>query len=110
MPPSQLARVNDALRRVERAYLIPGGLPGRPWYNHAIYAPSLANGYACWPLPGIRQAVREDEETDVLADRAAAVVGRLDAATGVLKDAADACRIPEAATGTASPRAGASQP
>ena len=25
--------------------------PGRPWFKHAIYAPGLTTGYACWPLP-----------------------------------------------------------
>ena len=89
---AKLARVNDDLRQVERAFLIPGGLDGRPWYNHALYAPSLVNGYACWPLPGVRQAVQDDEEPEVLAERVAVVVSRLDAASEVLKVAAEACR------------------
>ncbi len=53
VPREKLARVNDALTRIERAFLLPGGLPGRPWFAHAIYAPGLTTGYTPpWPLPG----------------------------------------------------------
>ena len=54
-----LAALNDALARVERAFLLEKGLPGRPWFKHAIYAPGLTTGYACWPLPAIRQDLEE---------------------------------------------------
>ena len=39
-------RLNIALRDAERALLIPEGLPNRPWYQHAIYAPGQYTGYA----------------------------------------------------------------
>jgi N-acetylated-alpha-linked acidic dipeptidase len=55
--PAQLSRVNDALLRVERALLHPDGLPGRPWFKHVVFAPGVTTGYACWPLPGVRQAI-----------------------------------------------------
>ena len=38
-PPSDPGKLNQALRDAERALLIPEGLPNRPWYRHAIYAP-----------------------------------------------------------------------
>jgi N-acetylated-alpha-linked acidic dipeptidase len=92
VPPEKLARVNDALTRVERSFLVPAGLPGRPWFKHAIYAPGLTTGYSCWPLPGVRQAVIDTDPT-LLAAQVAILVERLDAASGALsvvaKQAAD---------------------
>ena len=88
--PGRLARVNDALRVVERAFLLPGGLPGRPWFRHALYAPSPATGYGCWPLPALRQAI-QDDDLPALAAAVAALVARLDAAGAVMQDAAAAC-------------------
>ncbi len=101
VPPAQLAKVNDALTRVERAFLLPKGLPGRPWFKHAIYAPGLTTGYAAWPLPGVRQAVN-DGDAAMLAAQAAALVERIDAATAALKLAAEAAS-PGPAPGVAQP-------
>jgi N-acetylated-alpha-linked acidic dipeptidase len=81
-----LAEVNDALVSIERAFLLPDGLPGRGWFRHAIYAPGLTTGYACWPLPGPRQALEEDD-SDLWAEQAKALVERLDAATGAMREA-----------------------
>jgi N-acetylated-alpha-linked acidic dipeptidase len=88
-PPSQIAKVNDALTRIERAFLLPGGLPGRTWFKHAVYAPGLTTGYASWPLPGIRQAL-QDSDAGMLAAQLPAVVERLDAATAAMKAATEA--------------------
>lgn len=90
--PAQLARVNDALTRVERQFLLPKGLPGRPWFRHAIYAPGLTTGYASWPLPGLRQAIN-DNEAEMLAAQTLALVERVDAATAALKLAAEAAAV-----------------
>jgi N-acetylated-alpha-linked acidic dipeptidase len=38
---------------------VPEGLPRRPWYKHAIYAPGFYTGYGVKTLPGIREAVEE---------------------------------------------------
>lgn len=84
--PARLARVNDALARVERAFLLPGGLPGRPWFKHAVYAPGLTTGYASWPLPGVRQAVLDNDRA-ALAAQTPALSARVDAATGSLRAA-----------------------
>lgn len=89
--PARLAEVNNALQRVERAFLNPDGLPGRPWFKHSIYAPGLTTGYACWPLPGVYQAIHEKDKT-MLAAQAPALTARIHAATEALKTAADAAR------------------
>ena len=52
------ARINDALMKVERDFLLPGGLPGRRWYRHAFYAPGVYTGYSTVPIPGLRESVR----------------------------------------------------
>jgi N-acetylated-alpha-linked acidic dipeptidase len=51
------ARLNAALRETERALLIPEGLPNRPWYHHAIYAPGQYTGYAAVVIPGVNEAI-----------------------------------------------------
>jgi N-acetylated-alpha-linked acidic dipeptidase len=37
--------------------LLEAGLPRRPWFKHAIYAPGSLTGYGVKTLPGIREAV-----------------------------------------------------
>ncbi|HEX8202791.1 MAG TPA: transferrin receptor-like dimerization domain-containing protein, partial [Isosphaeraceae bacterium] len=91
--PARLARVNDALMRVERAFLDPAGLPGRPWFRHLIYAPGLTTGYASWPLPGVRQALLEDDPK-LLARELPALVERLRAATEAMTAATKAAQAP----------------
>jgi N-acetylated-alpha-linked acidic dipeptidase len=64
----KLAKLNDALAMVERAFLLDKGLPDRPWFKHAIYAPGLTTGYASWPLPAIHQALDEKNKTRLAAE------------------------------------------
>jgi len=53
------------LRQTERALLIPEGLPNRPWFHHAIYAPGKYTGYAAVVIPGVNEAIdkRDLEQT-----------------------------------------------
>jgi N-acetylated-alpha-linked acidic dipeptidase len=37
--------------------LTPEGLPHRPWYRHAIYAPGEYTGYAAVVIPGVNEAL-----------------------------------------------------
>jgi N-acetylated-alpha-linked acidic dipeptidase len=52
-------KVNESLAQSEKALLIDSGLPRRPWYKHAIYAPGFYTGYGVKTLPGIREAIEE---------------------------------------------------
>jgi N-acetylated-alpha-linked acidic dipeptidase len=65
-PPKDSARtkqLNQALRSAERALLVPEGLPHRPWFRHAIYAPGEYTGYAAVVIPGVNEALdRGDAE------------------------------------------------
>ncbi len=56
-PPRDAARLNRALRDTERAMLTPQGLPHRPWFRHAIYAPGEYTGYAAVVIPGVNEAL-----------------------------------------------------
>jgi len=55
--PAAPERLNAALRQAERALLIPEGLPNRPWFHHAIYAPGQYTGYAAVVVPGVNEAI-----------------------------------------------------
>jgi N-acetylated-alpha-linked acidic dipeptidase len=56
LAPRQAEETNRALIDVERAFLIERGLPGRPWFRHAFYAPGVFTGYSAVIFPGVREA------------------------------------------------------
>ncbi|HLX84328.1 MAG TPA: M28 family metallopeptidase [Terriglobales bacterium] len=66
-------RLNVKLRDAERSLLIPEGLPNRPWFHHAIYAPGQYTGYAAVVIPGVNEAIdrgdlhRTEQQIGVLA-------------------------------------------
>ncbi|XP_062408548.1 N-acetylated-alpha-linked acidic dipeptidase 2 [Sardina pilchardus] len=53
----EMRMVNDQLMYLERAFVDPLGLPGRPFYRHVIFAPSSHNKYAGESFPGIYDAL-----------------------------------------------------
>ncbi len=55
------AQVNNMLYTSERLLTREGGLPGRSWYKHHIYAPGFYTGYGVKTLPGVREAIEERE-------------------------------------------------
>jgi N-acetylated-alpha-linked acidic dipeptidase len=71
-PPADAAKLNATLRDAERALLIPEGLPNRPWFKHAIYAPGEFTGYAAVVIPGVNEGIdasdlgRTTKQLDVL--------------------------------------------
>ncbi|HSR16040.1 MAG TPA: M28 family peptidase, partial [Gemmatimonadales bacterium] len=78
-------RLNRAIRAVEQQWLLPGGIPGRPWFRHALYAPRYT--YAAMELPGVREAVDRSDWTAAatelvrLTERLHAVADATEAAT-----------------------------
>jgi N-acetylated-alpha-linked acidic dipeptidase len=60
-PPSgDVARqVNRGILEVERNWLDPDGLPGRPWFKHTLYAARYT--YAHLELPGLTEAAEEKD-------------------------------------------------
>jgi N-acetylated-alpha-linked acidic dipeptidase len=83
----RLTSLNDAISAVERSFLLGDGLPGRPWFKHAIYAPGLTTGYASWPLPSVRQAIEENNPAQ-LSTAVAKTSERIRQAAAALKAAA----------------------
>ncbi len=67
----ELSKGNRALREAERAFLLPGGLPNRPWFRHAIYAPGEYTGYAAVVLPGVNEALDASDAERTRAQLAA---------------------------------------
>uniref|UniRef100_A0A2D4LMQ7 Transferrin receptor-like dimerisation domain-containing protein n=1 Tax=Micrurus spixii TaxID=129469 RepID=A0A2D4LMQ7_9SAUR len=55
--PIAVRSMNDQLMFLERAFIDPLGLPGRPFYRHIIFAPSSRNKYAGMSFPGIYDAL-----------------------------------------------------
>ncbi|MDP9266751.1 MAG: M28 family metallopeptidase [Acidobacteriota bacterium] len=56
-PPADARKLNAALHGAERALLVPEGLPNRPWFKHAIYAPGEFTGYAAVVIPGVNEGI-----------------------------------------------------
>ncbi|XP_069004001.1 N-acetylated-alpha-linked acidic dipeptidase 2 [Embiotoca jacksoni] len=61
--PLQVRVMNDQLMYMERAFIDPLGLPGRPFYRHVIFAPSSHNKYAGESFPGIYDALFDIENS-----------------------------------------------
>lgn len=51
--------LNVKLYEAEQQLLLLNGLPRRPWYKHALYAPGFYTGYGVKTLPGIREAIEQ---------------------------------------------------
>jgi len=80
------AKLNVALIHAERA-LLTDGLPRRPFYRHAIYAPGEYTGYQPVVLPGVNEAIdRGDAQAASAAVRH--LTAALDRAADVLEAAA----------------------
>lgn len=77
--------LNQALARAERALLIPDGLPERPWFRHAIYAPGRYTGYAAVVIPGVNEAI-DERDLNLTRQQVAALTAALNRATKILSD------------------------
>jgi N-acetylated-alpha-linked acidic dipeptidase len=84
-PGSAGPRLNQSLRQAERALLVPDGLPNRPWFRHAIYAPGQYTGYAAVVIPGVNEAIGK-HDLERTRQQIAVLVAALNRATKVLED------------------------
>ncbi len=57
----QRDRYNQMVFKSERYLIYDPGLPGRPWFKHELYAPGLYTGYGVKTMPGIREAIEEEQ-------------------------------------------------
>jgi N-acetylated-alpha-linked acidic dipeptidase len=72
LSPAQLTSINALLMKGETNFILPGGIPGRPWFKHILY--SARYTYAHLELPAITEAVESgnwleaQKQTEVLVN------------------------------------------
>jgi N-acetylated-alpha-linked acidic dipeptidase len=59
-------------------------LPGRPWFRHTIFAPGELTGYAAVVLPGINEAIG-DQDANLAAQQLQVLTEALSRAAAVLE-------------------------
>jgi len=57
--PQLAATLNHGMMQVERNWLNPDGIPGRPWFKHILYGARYT--YAHLELPGLTEAVEKQD-------------------------------------------------
>lgn len=86
---ARLMALDQTLISIDRAMILPEGLPRRPWYKHAIYAPGFYTGYGVKTVPGVREAIEErnwdeaKEQIGIVASTLRKVAAAMDAAAEV---------------------------
>jgi N-acetylated-alpha-linked acidic dipeptidase len=85
-PPADTLKLNQALIAAERALLLEKGLPNRPWFRHAIYAPGQYTGYAAVVIPGVNEAI-DAKNAQLAGEQLQALTEALNRAAGVLEAA-----------------------
>lgn len=75
-PDLEYDAVNTNILMSLRALLLADGLPGRPWFRNALFAPGFYLGYGAVVLPGVSEAVQRGDVVamSVEAARVGAVV------------------------------------
>ncbi|XP_065067793.1 putative N-acetylated-alpha-linked acidic dipeptidase [Rhopilema esculentum] len=53
--------LNDQLMEVERSFIVPSGLQGRPQFKHILYSPSSVNIYLGRSFPAVIEAIHRVE-------------------------------------------------
>jgi N-acetylated-alpha-linked acidic dipeptidase len=81
--PELAAKVNHGMMQVERNWLNPDGLPGRPWFKHILYGARFT--YAHLELPGLTEAV-EKQDWATARQQAAILERALETNTKLLQD------------------------
>jgi N-acetylated-alpha-linked acidic dipeptidase len=57
--------LNELIYKSERKLTREQGLPRRPWFKHQIYAPGFYTGYGVKTIPGVREAIEQEQWEDV---------------------------------------------
>jgi N-acetylated-alpha-linked acidic dipeptidase len=82
--PEKIQQLNQQLMQVESNWLDPGGIPGRPWFQHVLYAARYT--YAHLEFPGMTEAV-EKKDWKLAAQQAAILDGAIEKNTELLNSA-----------------------
>lgn len=78
-------KLNAALCGAERSFLTKG-LPDRPWFRHAIYAPGETTGYEAAVLPGLAEAI-DRKDPQMLAEQMQITTAAVNRAAEMLESA-----------------------
>ncbi|KZF24437.1 glutamate carboxypeptidase [Xylona heveae TC161] len=79
----QIRRTNDKYKYLERQFLYLGGLDGRSWFKHVVFAPGLHTGYAGVTFPGLVENIEAGQWDNatvwshIIEDRVEAAIGLL---------------------------------
>ncbi|MEJ2584033.1 MAG: transferrin receptor-like dimerization domain-containing protein [Robiginitalea sp.] len=76
--------LNTLLMHAEQQLTSEEGLPRRPWYRHQIYAPGFYTGYGVKTLPGVREAI-EQENWEEAQQQIGKLAGTLEQMRGYLE-------------------------
>jgi N-acetylated-alpha-linked acidic dipeptidase len=79
-----MRRLNEELLQVESNWLDPNGIPGRPWFQHLLYAARYT--YAHLEFPGLTEAV-EKGDWKLASEQAALIERALEKNTELLRSA-----------------------
>jgi N-acetylated-alpha-linked acidic dipeptidase len=86
LDPKQLTPINELLMQGEANFILPEGIPGRPWFKHLLYSSRYT--YAHLELPAITEAVESGNWTE--AQRQTAILIRaINAETALMEKVAD---------------------
>ncbi|KAK5992737.1 putative glutamate carboxypeptidase [Cladobotryum mycophilum] len=61
-----IAKVNKQYKFFERYFTFEGGLDGRSWYKHVVFAPGIWTGYAGAVFPGLVESIDAKDYTNGL--------------------------------------------
>jgi N-acetylated-alpha-linked acidic dipeptidase len=59
LSPAKVEALNQGMMQVERNWINPDGIPGRPWFKHILYGARFT--YAHLELPGLTEAVEKGD-------------------------------------------------
>jgi N-acetylated-alpha-linked acidic dipeptidase len=85
-PAADITALNLLLRQSERKAMSEAGLPRRPWFQYAFFAPGFYTGYSAKTFPGVREAIEAGnwqeatEQEKVLVEVIGRVTGQIQAA------------------------------
>lgn len=94
VPAGSLSALNERLIATERAFLLPNGEPGRPWFRYAPYSPGAYTGYGALEFGPVREFIDQkkwndaDKEIPVIADVLMKEAEAIDAAAAELQKSA----------------------
>ena len=86
LDPKQFTSINQLLMQGEANFILPEGIPGRPWFKHLLYSSRYT--YAHLELPAITEAVESGNWAE--AQRQTAILTRaIEAETALMTQIAD---------------------